>query len=78
MLDNIAKSYEHLITIEDGCIAGGAGTAILEYFSSKGIQKYFLRLGIPDEFIPHGTQKEQQKISGIDSFSIEQNIRNLL
>ena len=78
MLDNIAKSYEHLITIEDGCIAGGAGTAILEYFSSKGIQKNILRLGIPDKFIPHGTQKEQQKISGIDSFSIEQNIRNLL
>ena len=78
MLDNIAKSYEHLITIEDGCITGGAGTAILEYFSSKGIQKNILRLGIPDKFIPHGTQKEQQKISGIDSFSIEQNIRNLL
>ena len=78
MLDNIAKSYEHLITIEDGCIAGGAGTAILEYFSSKGIQKNILRLGIPDKFIPHGTQKEQQKISGIDSFSIEQNIRNIL
>ena len=78
MLDKIAKSYEHLITIEDGCIAGGAGTAILEYFSSKGIQKNILRLGIPDKFIPHGTQKEQQKISGIDSFSIEQNIRNLL
>lgn len=78
MLDNIAKSYEHLITIEDGCIAGGAGTAILEYFSSKGIQKNILRLGIPDKFIPHGTQKEQQKISGIDSFSIEQNIRDLL
>ena len=78
MLDNIAKSYEHLITIEDGCVTGGAGTAILEYFSSKGIQKNILRLGIPDKFIPHGTQKEQQKISGIDSFSIEQNIRNLL
>ena len=78
MLDNIAKSYEHLITIEDGCITGGAGTAILEYFSSKGIQKNILRLGIPDKFIPHGTQKEQQKISGIDSFSIEQNIRDLL
>ena len=76
MLDNIAKSYEHLITIEDGCIAGGAGTAILEYFSSR-IQKNILRLGIPIS-LPHGTQKKNSKNIGIDSFSIEQNIRNIL
>ena len=78
LLDKISKLYKHIITIEDGCIAGGAGTAILEYLSSKGIHKNIIRLGIPDKFIPHGTQKEQQKISGIDNYSIEETIRNLL
>ena len=78
LLDKISKLYKHIITIEDGCIAGGAGTAILEYLSSKGIPKNIIRLGIPDKFIPHGTQKEQQKISGIDNYSIEETIRNLL
>ena len=78
LLDKISKLYKHIITIEDGCIAGGAGTAILEHLSSKGIHKNIIRLGIPDKFIPHGTQKEQQKISGIDNYSIEETIRNLL
>ena len=42
MLDKIAKSYEHLITIEDGCIAGGAGTAIFRiFFFKRNTKKYF-------------------------------------
>ena len=78
LLDKLVLNHDLFVVVEEGVLSGGFGSAILEYFSSKGIQKNILRLGIPDKFIPHGTQKEQQKISGIDSFSIEQNIRDLL
>jgi 1-deoxy-D-xylulose-5-phosphate synthase len=57
---------------------GGAGTAILEFASLQEIKRTIIRLGIPDKFIPHGTQKEQKEISGIDNQTIEKNIRKLL
>ena len=78
LLRKIIQAYEFIITIEDGCIMGGAGTAILEFASLQKKKCTILRLGIPDKFIPHGTQKEQKEISGIDNQTIEKTIRNLL
>ena len=60
------------------CIIGGAGSSILEFASSQGNQTNIQSLGIPDKFIPHGTQAEQKQISGIDSKTIEKTIRKLL
>ena len=78
LLKKIIQSYEYIITIEDGCIMGGAGTAILEFASLQEKKRTIIRLGIPDKFIPHGTQKEQKEISGIDNQTIEKTIRKLL
>ena len=78
LLKQIIRKYEFIITIEDGCISGGAGTAILEFASLQRKKVNIIRLGIPDHFIPHGTQKEQKEISGIDDKTIEKTIRKLL
>ena len=78
LLKEIIQSYEYIITIEDGCIMGGAGTAILEFASLQEKKRTIIRLGIPDKFIPHGTQNEQKEISGIDNQTIEKTIRKLL
>ena len=78
LLKKIIRSYEFIITIEDGCVVGGAGSAILEFASTQKSQTTIIRLGIPDKFIPHGTQKEQKIISGIDNESIKETILKLL
>ena len=65
-LDDIAKRYEKIITLEENSIVGGFGTGVLEYFAGKGYKNDILNIGLPDKFIDHGTQKELHAILGID------------
>lgn len=58
LLKSIASSYKKIITVEDGCIQGGFGSAVLEFLADNNLNISVERLGIPDEFIEHGTQKE--------------------
>jgi 1-deoxy-D-xylulose-5-phosphate synthase len=63
----------YLITVEDHCVAGGFGTAILEFLSDEGIVGIRVkRLGVPDRFIQHGTQGELRKLCGFDKEAIAQ------
>ncbi|MBC7557233.1 MAG: 1-deoxy-D-xylulose-5-phosphate synthase, partial [Chryseobacterium sp.] len=70
LLHEIFAIFKTIITIEDGAIKGGFGSAIVEFASQNQYKNNIKILGIPDEFIEHGTVNELQKICGIDVESI--------
>ena len=70
LLHDICQHYERLITLEDGCVQGGMGSAVLEWMNDHGYTLPVTRMGIPDEFIEHGTVDELQHICHIDVDSI--------
>jgi 1-deoxy-D-xylulose-5-phosphate synthase len=71
LLHEIFNSFETIITIEDGTTKGGFGSAILEFASENNYSKPIKILGIPDNFIEHGTVEELQKICKIDVKNLE-------
>jgi 1-deoxy-D-xylulose-5-phosphate synthase len=70
LLHTIFKEYETVFTVEDGTIKGGFGTAILEFASENGYQNKIKVLGIPDNFIKHGSVSELQHQIGLDAKSL--------
>ena len=70
LLHDICQHYDHLITLEDGCMQGGMGSAVLEWMNDHGYALPVTRMGIPDEFIEHGTVDELQHICHMDVDSI--------
>ncbi len=70
LIDKACKQYSVLITIEDGTIEGGFGSAVLEYMQEKNYKNTLYRLGVPDQFIEHATQEEQYKFCKFDTDSI--------
>jgi 1-deoxy-D-xylulose-5-phosphate synthase len=58
MLHEVFSRFDKVITVEDGCIQGGMGSAVLEFMADAGYRAKVKRLGIPDQFIEHGEQKE--------------------
>ena len=70
MIENCTKSHKVIVTIEDNSILGGAGSAVLEIISKNNLICKTLCLGIPDNFIEHGTQEEIYKLCGLDKNSI--------
>jgi len=78
LIEALANSHELLITIEDNAIAGGAGSAVNEYILSQGIAIKILNIGLPDQFIKHGTQAEVHQELGLDSQGIIAKINNFI
>ncbi len=78
LLLEVFNHYDSIITIEDGCIQGGMGSALLEFMADNNCLKPIKRLGIPDEFIEHGTQGELHNVCGYDRVGLEDTINNLL
>ena len=74
MLHDIAKRFKQIITVEDGILSGGVGSAILEFMSDNGYDVQVKRLGIPDEFIQHGKISELRHLCGYDKESIKKAI----
>ena len=70
-LNNIFNTFKSIITIEDGIVKGGFGSAILEFASENNYTSKVTVLGIPDEFIEHGTVAELQQYCKIDVKSLE-------
>jgi 1-deoxy-D-xylulose-5-phosphate synthase len=64
MLHEIFSKYKTIITVEDGCIKGGMGSAVIEFMSDNGYNARIKRLGIPDQYIEHGSQDELHKECG--------------
>ncbi|HON53886.1 MAG TPA: transketolase C-terminal domain-containing protein, partial [Bacteroidales bacterium] len=77
-IKKVCKSYSVIITIEDGVIQGGFGSAVLEQCSLYEYTGKVIRLGIPDSFIPHGTQEELYAYCKLDAAGIEQLLISLL
>ena len=73
-LDGIAAKHDRIVTLEENNLPGGFGSAIIEYFNDKNYKNDILRLGIPDKFIDHGTQKELHKQIEIDPEGIADRI----
>ena len=61
---------EHIITVEDGVIKGGLGSAVLEFLSDHGYDTKVKRIGLPDSFVTHGTVTQLRKLCGMDAESI--------
>ena len=78
LLHNIFKKYKAIVTIEDGCLQGGFGSAILEFAAKNSYHHPIKTLGIPDTFIEHGTIEELHSTIGIDQKSIKTYICKLL
>ncbi|MFT6924756.1 MAG: 1-deoxy-D-xylulose-5-phosphate synthase [Psychromonas sp.] len=74
LLDELASTHKYFVTIEENSIAGGAGSAVNEYFMTQKINTSVLNLGIPDRFIEQGTQQEIYALLELDSAGIEKQI----
>lgn len=70
MLHDVFTRYQNIITIEDGCLQGGMGSAVLEFMADHNYKCNVVRLGIPDQFIEHGEQPELWEICGYDTNAI--------
>lgn len=76
MLEYIGKNFKKVITIEDGILAGGAGSAVMEFMSDHGYDTKIIRMGLEDHFVQHGSVDELYKICGLDEDSIYEKIKN--
>ena len=70
ILDCVGKNFRNVVTVEDGVKDGGLGSAVLEYFNDRGYGVTVHRIGIPDEFVQHGTVAQLRKITHMDAESI--------
>lgn len=71
LLHEVGRNFKRVVTVEDGVISGGLGSAVLEFFSDNGYEVDVKRIGIPcDRFVPHGTVAELRKLCGMDAESI--------
>jgi len=70
LLHGVFKTYTTIITVEDSALAGGAGSAVLEWANAQGYSQTIKRIGIPDHFIPHGTTAQLQQEVGLDAAGI--------
>jgi 1-deoxy-D-xylulose-5-phosphate synthase len=75
LLVELAQRHAALVTVEEGCIAGGAGSAVAEALHAAGIDRPVLQLGLPDQFIEHGDPARLLALQGLDAAGIEASIR---
>ena len=78
LLHEIMKSFDKIITVEDGTIVGGLGSALLEFQSDHGYSNTIKRLGVPDAFISHGKQSELHAECGYDVQGIVRSAKDMV
>ena len=78
LLGELAASHDYLVTLEDGALMGGAGSAVNDALQRLRLYKPVLNLGLPDRFIEQGSQEEIYSLLGLDSAGIESSIRNFM
>lgn len=76
LLERVARKHKRIITIEDGVVTGGLGSAVLEWMASHGHSLSVVCLGLPDNFVEHGTPTELYQIVGLDKEHIKEVIRS--
>tara|TARA_Y100000991_G_scaffold32435_1_gene20890 strand:+ start:538 stop:2445 length:1908 start_codon:yes stop_codon:yes gene_type:complete len=78
LLHQVFKNYNKIITVEDGCIQGGFGSAVIEFMVDHNYNASIKRLGIPDKYIEHGTQAELWRECEYDVQAIIENVQKLI
>ena len=78
LLRQVFTRFDKIITVEDASIAGGLGSAVLEFMSDRGYKADVMRLGIPDRFVDHGTQEELYHECGYDAEGIATTVRSMV
>ena len=78
LVAELASSHDLLVTIEEGCVMGGAGSAVAEALAAAGIVKPLLQLGLPDQFIDHGDAQQLLSQCGLDGTGIAASVRQRL
>lgn len=74
MLQEIAQTGRPIVTVEDGAVTGGFGSAVMEWLQAHGYNRQVTTIGIPDNFVTHGTVAQLKKLCGMDPDSIAQAI----
>ncbi|UTZ40499.1 1-deoxy-D-xylulose-5-phosphate synthase [Vibrio campbellii] len=78
LIRQLAAEHDVLVTLEENAIAGGAGAGVIEFMMQNKIIKPVLNLGLPDRFVPQGTQDELHEELGLDAKGIEKSINDYL
>lgn len=78
LLHEVFSKFDKIITVEDGCIMGGMGSAVLEFMGDNGYHARVTRLGIPDRYIEHGEQPELYEECGFSPNKIAESVVELL
>ena len=78
MLTNILEQKMQIITIEEGVLQGGFGSAVLEFANDRGYTNRIIRFGIPDQFIDHGSVQELREEIGLTADNIVRTVRNMI
>ena len=78
ILNEVAAKFDTIVTVEDGVIEGGFGSAVAEYFARSGKNISITRLGVPNRFIEHGSQDELHRECGFDAAGICSTVRELI
>ena len=78
LLHQIFKKHSKVITVEDGCIQGGFGSAIIEFMADHNYQAQIKRLGIPDKYVEHGTQAELWRECDYDTQAIIETVQQIV
>lgn len=77
LLHEVGHRFSRIITVEDGVVEGGLGSAVLEYMSDHNLAPHVHRIGIPDRFIEHGTVPELRHLIGMDAAAISKAIQEM-
>jgi 1-deoxy-D-xylulose-5-phosphate synthase len=78
LLHEVFTRFDKLITVEDGCVMGGMGSAILEFMAQHGYRADVKMLGIPDRLVEHGTLKELHAECGYDAAGIRDAVKEMV
>jgi len=78
MLEEVFTKYKKVITVEDGCLQGGFGSAVLEWMVDHGHAAKVVRLGVPDVFVDHGTQQQLWAECGYDKDAIVRTVKDMV
>nr|MBB6138975.1 1-deoxy-D-xylulose-5-phosphate synthase [Mucilaginibacter sp. X5P1] len=78
LLHDVFSKFNKVITVEDGCIEGGMGSAVLEFMADNNYHSQVIRMGIPDRYIEHGEQPELWAEAGYDANSIAEKVKSVV
>jgi 1-deoxy-D-xylulose-5-phosphate synthase len=78
LLHSVFRQFKTVVTVEDGAIMGGFGSAVLEFMVDNNYASQVVRLGVPDKFIEHATQHQQYVMCGYDTDSIVSSVKKIM